>query len=234
MSDSIQIERLVAKGGMGAVYRGTRAGESIAVKVPLKRFRDDHTVRQQFVQEAQALARVPHPNIVRLVCAGDSAVGPFVATEWLEGESLVELIANETPLPLLSIYNLFSQLLSAVEFSHSRGVVHADIKPENIMILRRAPYRERLVLFDFGVSSVDDRRPGEDLYVYGTPFYLAPEALHGGSGTVVAEIYALGTLLWEMVSGLGAALVTEREIAGDSNRRVASATAGPVGLNEAA
>lgn len=184
---------------MGLVYLGHQFGAPVAVKVALPHLRTDKMTKDQMRSEALALSRIDHPNVVRLVAAGTAAQGPFVATTWVNGCRLLDLLREGSPDRRLSL-SLFRQLLDAVEACHANGVVHADIKSENVMV-SCVGSRQSITLIDFGVACVDGRKSGDPDSVYGTVGFLAPELWEGGPPTPVSDVFALGAILRELLIG---------------------------------
>ncbi|MGC9083686.1 MAG: serine/threonine-protein kinase, partial [Anaerolineae bacterium] len=148
-----RIARLLGKGGMGAVYRAwdLRLNVPVAIKemVPQPGI-DPHTLtqlRQQFYQEAQVLARLHHPNLVRVTDYFEESGNAYLVMDFVEGESLADLIAARGPLPEAQVLEWARQLLDALAYCHSQGVLHRDIKPQNVIIRPDG----RAVLVDFGL-----------------------------------------------------------------------------------
>jgi serine/threonine-protein kinase len=196
------IDRLVAVGGMGRVFEARRLadGRKVAIKVLKQRLARDQRCRRLMLREAHALQVAEHSHVVELVEHGETRSGlPYLVLEWLDGRTLHSLISEEAPLTPGRTERIFSSLLETLEALHARGVVHADLKPENIMLVQRHG-REEVVLLDFGVSSVGTEHfafPGE---VCGTPGYLAPEILCGSAPSSASDLYAAGIVLFEMLT----------------------------------
>ncbi len=199
-----RVDRLVAEGGMGRVYDAFRRadGRRVAIKILQPYLGHDERCRHHVRREARALAAVSHPLIVEFLEYGETVAGlPFLVLEWLDGRSLRSLIAEDEPPSFLRTTRIFCSLLDALAQVHVRQVIHADLKPENVMVVPRGPGREEVRLVDFGVASVADEhcaRPGE---VCGTPGYLAPEILAGEQPTQASDLYSAGVILFEMLTG---------------------------------
>ncbi len=204
ISRKYRVERLVAEGGMGRVLEATRRRDScrVALKILSPKLAHDERSRRHMLREAHALALVAHPLIVELHEYGQSSSAlPYLALEWLEGRTMHAMIVQDGPPVLLRVARLFLQLLEALEVVHSRGVIHGDLKPENVMLVRDREGCERIRLVDFGVSSVlaeNWHTPGE---VCGTPGYLAPEIMMGKPPTPSSDLYAAGIVLYELLTG---------------------------------
>jgi serine/threonine protein kinase len=196
--------RLVAVGGMGRVFEAHRLsdGRKVAIKVLKAKLARDQRCRHLMLREAQALKIAAHDHVVELVEHGETRSGlPYLVLGWLDGKTLHSLIAEEAPLTPGRVERIFVSLLETLETLHARGIVHADLKPENIMLVPGENGREEVVLFDFGVSSVGSQHfafPGE---VCGTPGYLAPEILCGAAPTATSDLYAAAIVLFELLTG---------------------------------
>jgi serine/threonine protein kinase len=198
------IDRLVAVGGMGRVFEARRVadGKKVAIKVLKARLARDQRCRNLMLREAHALQVAAHSHVVALHEHGETRSGlPYLVLDWLDGRTLHSLVAEEAPLTPGRVERIFSSLLETLDTLHARGVVHADLKPENIMLVPGPDGREEVVLLDFGVSSVGTEHfafPGE---VCGTPGYLAPEILCGSAPSSASDLYAAGIVLFEMLTG---------------------------------
>ncbi len=195
-----RIVRHVASGGMGHVFLGqhTTLGGWVAIKM-LFDGRDAEATRY-FCNEARLLAHLRHPNIVGVVDCGVLESGVYIVMEWLPGEDLGSYLASNGPLPPMRALWILSQLASALDYIHGKGIVHRDIKPENVIFHPEA--YDAVKLFDFGVA-VPFRAPPscEDDKVIGTPLYMAPEQAAGCPPTPSTDLYALGALALELMTG---------------------------------
>ena len=198
-----ELEALISKGGMGNVYRARHRdlGRTFALKLVTERFRDDPAIRQLFVKEAQLASSLTHPNVVSVTDFGiDEDHGLYLVTELLEGETLRERMKRD-PVSLRFAFDVIDKVTSAVSYIHGRGVVHCDLKPENIYLAQviGGGRRSHVVkLLDFGLSwrhevSADRAR--------GTPPFVAPERYHGAPPSPASDVYALGMILYELVCG---------------------------------
>jgi TolB-like protein len=197
-------------GGMGEVYRArdTRLDRDVAVKVLRERLAADADARARFEREAKAVAALSHPNILAIYDFGVAGEVPYSVTELLEGESLRDRLAAG-PLPWRTAADIGAALADGLACAHARGIVHRDVKPENVFLTRDG----RVKLLDFGLArsagSAEAARPGESPttfetsagLVLGTMGYMAPEQARGDAVEAAADVFALGCVLHEMVSG---------------------------------
>lgn len=192
------IDREVGRGGMGVVFRALDqvSGECVAIKRMLGTSHD----AARFRREAEILARIDHPNVVRYVAHGQSEAGTWLAMEWIDGRDLASVIASGAPARTVAL-QLVVQVADAVAAAHGAGVIHRDLKPSNIMLLREDPPRAKVV--DFGLAK--DLEAGAVLTtsgtLLGTPLYMAPEQLRGEPASVASDVYALATVVFELIAG---------------------------------
>jgi serine/threonine protein kinase/tetratricopeptide (TPR) repeat protein len=199
------IVREIGRGGMGAVYLARRAdGEfekEVAIKV-LKRGTDTDEVLRRFMGERQILARLDHPGIVRLIDAGTTDDGlPYLAMDYVEGVPITEY-ARERQLSIPERLKLFREVCSAVAYAHQNLVVHRDLKPSNILVTKAGQPR----LLDFGIAKllqpeVDGAAATMTVLRAMTPEYASPEQVKGNAITTVSDVYSLGVVLYELLTG---------------------------------
>lgn len=200
-----RIEGLLGEGGMGVVYDVTHQAlnKRLALKVLRGEMATDEVVVQRFVQEAQSASAIGHPNIVDISDFGTMADGSaFFVMEYLEGESLADRMSRE-PLSPPETLGVLEQVSSALAAAHARGIVHRDLKPDNIQLIPRANSALFVKILDFGIAKVGGAnskltRTGT---VFGTPHYMSPEQAAGQSVDARADVYALGVILYEMLTG---------------------------------
>jgi serine/threonine-protein kinase len=203
-----RIERLVGRGGMGAVYAAVRAGarKRVAVKLMLPGIARDPESRERLLREAQAAGRIRHANVVRVFEVGTHRGVPFLVMELLVGTLLRERM-DEGPMPLRSALAIILPILSGVASAHRAGVVHRDLKPENVMLVRDRRRREAPKILDFGIAKLTGPQcePVTSItrksVVLGTPAFMAPEQLMGEPVDARADVYSLGVLLYAMLAG---------------------------------
>ncbi|MEV4758678.1 serine/threonine-protein kinase [Micromonospora sp. NPDC049559] len=196
------VERLGA-GGMSVVWRGYDEvlGRQVAVKVLADSLASDRSFRHRIRLEAQAAARLCHPNITNVYDYGEAveagATIPYVVMELVGGESLASRLGRRNRLPWREAVTACAEVAAALATAHARGVVHRDVTPGNVMLTRTGAK-----VVDFGISAVvGEREAGPDGHLLGTPAYLAPERLEDGQVSPATDVYALGLLLYRMLSG---------------------------------
>ena len=207
VADRYRIEQLIGEGGIGRVYRvhDLMTRELVALKVLRPEFARDNRIRRRFMREARAVARLQHPHIVRLFACGDAGDTPFIAMELIGGQPMSE--HRDQGLHLDTLLTIVDQTLGALAFAHARGVIHRDVKPENIQVSwvdrGRRPF---IKLLDFGFARVEDDQDQKLTQAhgdsFGTPLYMAPEqASAKGSVGPETDLYAMGVILFEFLSG---------------------------------
>jgi len=197
------IERL-GTGGMSVVWRGHDQvlGRAVAVKVLSPRLADDAMFRDRLRQEALAAARLCHPHITGIFDFGESPLDerrtvPYVVMELNDGESVAARLGRQGPFPWRDAVVIAAEVASALATAHARGVVHRDVTPANVMLTGAGAK-----VVDFGISAlIGQRDSAPDGSLLGTPAYLAPERLGGGQVSPAADVYALGVLLYRMLTG---------------------------------
>ncbi len=198
-----RLERRVGEGGMAEVYlaHDELLDRPVAVKVLRQALAQDRALRERFVREAQAAARLDHPHIVGVYDLGEWGGRPFLVMEWVEGPTLASLIRERGPLPVPLACELGAQIASALAYAHGRGLIHRDIKPHNIL-LKAEGGRWEAKLADFGLAKVLSATSLTlTQEVFGTPQYVAPEVVRGERVTPAADLYSLGVALFEMLTG---------------------------------
>jgi predicted ATPase/serine/threonine protein kinase len=200
-----QIDSLIGSGGMGSVYRATQIAlaRSAALKVIRRHSVFDGADAERFRREALAVARLKHEHIVTIYDFGVSAeAGAYIAMEYLEGRTLAEAVAAG-PLSIDSALEIGRQICSAVHAAHEAGVVHRDLKPQNIF-LERSIEGERVKVLDFGIARLDAMDAASltgEGGILGTPLYMSPEQCEDGGGDERSDQYGVGCLVYEMLTG---------------------------------
>ncbi|MFY0568229.1 serine/threonine-protein kinase [Archangium lansingense] len=195
-------------GGMGVVYLAEHLGlrKSVAVKLLRGELSRDPTFARRFEQEAIAASQIGHEHIVNVTDLGRTPSGElFYVMELLEGESLGALLLRERFLPLWRAVPILMQVCRALEAAHTRGIVHRDVKPQNVMLLQRQGQADFVKVVDFGISKVMQGQPGSALTeagaILGTANYMAPEQAAGGTVEARADVYSVGVLTYEVCTG---------------------------------
>lgn len=200
------LESKLGVGGMGTVYRARRLliGDTAAVKVLHPEQMADSNAVERFRREAQTAAKLKHPNVVTVYDFGVSKDGlAYLVMELVEGESLGRLIEQQGTLPEATAAEIIRQVCAAMDEAHRQGVVHRDIKPDNILV-RMTPDDIHVKVLDFGIAAVRDitasslTRTGS---IVGTPYYMSPEQCQGEELDGRSDIYGLGIVLFEMLTG---------------------------------
>ena len=199
---------ILGEGSMGVVYAAGQEGldHEVAVKVLHEHVAADPKVKQRFHREARMTSRLSHPNTVRVFDFGRTDTGQlYLAMELLDGPDLLELLEEDDPLTPRRIVDLLVQTLNALEEAHDEGIVHRDLKPENVMVVQDHQGRERVKVCDFGIAKLVEAE-GTAItvtgFVCGTPEYMAPEQARGDAVGPPADIYAMGCLLYRMLTGV--------------------------------
>jgi serine/threonine-protein kinase len=202
-----EIVRQIGRGGMGAIYevRNTRLGRPFALKTLTRAAAANREIVSRFRREADVIARIHHPNIVEIVDWEHLADGsPAIVMEYLHGEDLATRI-EAGPMAWSVLARLADEILAALSAAHANGVVHRDLKPQNVYLARDDSGGERVKLLDFGVSKVREASSfvtsGDRLL--GTPAYMAPEQAEGGGIRIgpQTDVWAMGALLYELATG---------------------------------
>ena len=199
-----RITEEIARGGMGVVYKAVRADDSYQKEVAVKLLRNDvdaAQVAERFRIERQILATLEHPNIAHLIDGGTTEEGlPYLVMEYVDGESITRY-AKDHKLDVRARLELFRKVCAAVHFAHQRLVVHRDLKPNNIFVTHSGDVK----LLDFGIAKVLDVAPATGEHVTTvhalTPAYASPEQVKGEIVTTASDIYALGVVLYELLTG---------------------------------
>ena len=213
----VQIESLIARGGVAEVYLGTHTAlqRKVAVKILRNQFEDDPNLLERFQREAVVVSRLRHPNIVQIYDFDAVAGHPYLVMEYISGPSLSRYLdafhAKGKRLDLPVISRLLTSVASALEYAHKMGVIHRDVKPGNILLTSHTaqviagitmPSGFEPILTDFGlVRFLNSSRHTTAGQIAGTPAYMSPEQARGEPTDERTDIYSLGIVLYEMLSG---------------------------------
>jgi len=198
--DHYRLEETVSRSRMSTLYRATDLGDGrrVAIKVPLDEMEADPVLVERFAREEQIGRELDHPGIVKTY-NGEERSRRYMVIEWVEGRLLRSILNEERKLPIERAVRLTLEICDALDTMHKHGVVHRDLKPENIMVGEG----DRIKIIDFGIAMKEDARrlTFTDISLLGTPDYISPEQVKGQRGDQRSDIYSLGAMLYEMLTG---------------------------------
>jgi serine/threonine protein kinase len=201
IAERYELEELVGTGGMSSVYRARDQllERYVALKVLHARYNEDEEYVERFRREARSVAKLSHPHIVTVIDRGEDEGQQFIVFEYVDGENLKQLIERTGPLPTRRAVELTSTIADALAFAHEHGLVHRDVKPQNVLL---TPDGDAKVT-DFGIARSLDVEHGvtQTGTVLGTSNYLSPEQASGTATTPATDIYSLGVVLYELLTG---------------------------------
>ena len=188
----------IGQGGMGIVFKGlhVKLEQEVAIKVLSPEFSQDPSMRERFIKEAKIQAKISHPNVVNVLNYIEDAGNLFLVMEFIQGETLDNRLKRLGRYP--DAVNACISVLSALEFLHSRGIIHRDIKPGNIMFLEDGSVK----VMDFGIAKVAGERGQTKTGMrVGTLWYMSPEQIKGEEATLASDLYSVGVTLYQMTTG---------------------------------
>src|SRR3989440_9398363 len=213
LDEKYRLDSRIGTGGMGTVYRATHLliDRPVAIKVLNPRYVEDEAAQTRFRREARAAGRIQHTNAVTVTDFGRTTEGlVYIVMELLEGHSLRDVLAHEAPLDTARAVSMMLQVAAAVVAAHEAGVIHRDLKPANIFIVQRKDAPPFVKVFDFVIAkrvaeAIDDDDDPQTLTavgaMIGTPRYMSPEQCEGARLTPASDVYSLGIILYEMLTG---------------------------------
>jgi eukaryotic-like serine/threonine-protein kinase len=206
--DHYHLDELVARSGMASIFKATdiRNNRTVAIKVPHPEMEADPLFFDRFKREADIGQKLDHPGVMKVIkpeTPSDDADEPsrvYMVMEWVDGRLLRNILSEETRLPPERAVHITGEILQALDYIHHHGVVHRDLKPENIMV---GP-NDAIKLIDFGLAGQEGSRRltfAKLTQVMGTPNYISPEQVKGKRGDARSDIYSVGVMLYEMLTG---------------------------------
>ena len=193
--DRYRVRERLGQGGMGALFLALDPAIDRLVAIKVLRV-DNPDIRERFQREARLAARLQHPNIVTVYDVGDHDGQPFIAMEYIPGETLAELIRRRAPLDTRQRVELVIEICSGLAFAHKHGIVHRDIKPANLILSRDSNI---LKILDFGIARAGESGLTQVGMVIGTPNYMSPEQVRGDAIDHRSDIFAVGLVLYDLI-----------------------------------
>nr|HEX4313987.1 protein kinase [Kofleriaceae bacterium] len=205
LGDKFKLTACIGIGGSGAVYKAEQLalGRTVAVKILSEDLSSDAKMIKRFRDEATSASRLNHPNCVSIIDYGQASDGLlYLAMEYVKGPTLTQLLVNENPLAVDRVCDVIAQSLAGIEEAHLCGVVHADLKADNIILDQRRAGIDVVKIVDFGIARLVTGvvRDQEDRSISGTPEYMAPEVIGGAPPSFASDLYAVGIILYELLA----------------------------------
>lgn len=200
VSQRFRVEDIIGRGGMAIVYRAfdMKTHQTAALKVLREEYEGDAEYVERFKREAMACKRLSHPNVVNMIGSGTAGGISFIAMEYVDGKTLKEIITDSGRLEQGLAVRIVLQILAALAHAHQRGVIHRDVKPQNIMVSHTGQAK----IGDFGIAGMADTNTlTSDGNVMGSVHYFSPEQAKGMKATEASDLYSVGVMLYEMLTG---------------------------------
>jgi serine/threonine-protein kinase len=207
IAEKYRLTRRLGQGSAALAFKAENllVGRVVAIKILRPNLARDPEIRRRFLAEARASARIAHPNVVDVFDLGTTEDGtPFMVMELCDGETLSQIIDERGRVGVSYACDLLAQVLGALDAAHDLGIVHRDLKPDNIMVVHPRPDTPVAKVLDFGIAQgvhSDSISPSEGGLIFGTPEYMAPEQARGEPVDARADLYAAGSMLYEMLTG---------------------------------
>src|SRR5438874_5940296 len=200
IADRYELEELVGTGGMSSVFkaRDRMLDRNVALKILHEHYLDDDEYVERFRREARAVAQLSHPNIVTVIDRGEANGRQFIVFEYIDGSTLKEVVEARGPLPVREAVELAIGIARGLAFAHANGLVHRDVKPQNVLLNGDGKPK----VTDFGIArSLDVAGVTQTGTVLGTSQYIAPEQASGQPVDAQSDVYSLGAVLYELLTG---------------------------------
>src|SRR4051812_27666684 len=207
-----KVVRLLGEGGMGCVYQGEQmlgtTARKVAVKTLHKHLSHDESIKARFQREVGTVAALEHPNTIQVFDFGTMDDGTlYIVMEFVQGRSVADVLEKDGPMQPDRVVNILRQVTGSLEEAHGHGIVHRDLKPDNVVLAERAGQKDWVEVLDFGIAKrSSEHDPNEAKLtqqgmVLGTPPYMSPEQFTGQPVDLRSDIYALGVMAYEMLTG---------------------------------